>query len=396
MTKLNLNDEKLKAWMDSYVKKNRFNGCSLSIADIDGNTLLDIASGHADKEKTKEFNSLSIVRIFSMTKAIVSACLLQLLSDEKINLQDTLDHYFDNYANCYALIENAKNVTEIEKIKAPSIYQLLNHTSGLSYFFNDDLIGREYLKQNLTATPDNYDISVFAEKVTSLPLASKPGTKWNYSVGIDIAGRLIEIISGKPLDIYMKKKLLDRLEMKDTQFFLPASKVDRFTDCFFYSEMHENFIPLVEQYENFNYKKDQVTNFSGGSGLLSTGHDYLKFAKVLLNDGIFKNKRIFEEDVMDKIRRNSLVRDIASIGVDTFAQMPTLGMGHSLAGSVITNPNPDFTSNVGDFGWGGMASNYFWIDFEKRYTAVFMTQLLPSASYPNRKELKKLVNQSLQ
>ena len=396
MTKLSLNDEKLKEWMGSYVKKNRFNGCSLSIADIDGNTLLDIASGHADKEKTKEFNSLSIVRIFSMTKAIVSACLLQLLSDKKINLQDTLDHYFDNYSDCYALIENAKNVNEIEKIKAPSIYQLLNHTSGLSYFFNDDLIGREYLKQNLTATPSNNNISVFAEKVSSLPLAFKPGTKWNYSVGIDIAGRLIEIISGKPLDIYMKKKLLDRLEMKDTQFFLPASKVDRFTDCFFYSEMHENFLPLVEQYENFNYKKDRVTNFSGGSGLLSTGHDYLKFAKVLLNDGIFKNKRIFEEDVMNKIRRNSLVRDIASIGVDTFAQMPTLGMGHSLAGSVITNPNPDFTSNVGDFGWGGMASNYFWIDFEKRYTAVFMTQLLPSASYPNRKELKKLVNQSLQ
>ena len=396
MTKLSLNDEKLKEWMDSYVKKNRFNGCSLSIADIDGNTLLDIASGHADKEKTKEFNSLSIVRIFSMTKAIVSACLLQLLSDKKINLQDTLDHYFDNYSDCYALIENAKNVNEIEKIKAPSIYQLLNHTSGLSYFFNDDLIGREYLKQNLTATPSNNNISVFAEKVSSLPLAFKPGKKWNYSVGIDIAGRLIEIISGKPLDIYMKKKLLDRLEMKDTQFFLPASKVDRFTDCFFYSEMDENFLPLVEQYENFNYKKDQVTNFSGGSGLLSTGHDYLKFAKVLLNDGIFKNKRIFEEDVMDKIRRNSLVRDIASIGVDTFAQMPTLGMGHSLAGSVITNPNPDFISNIGDFGWGGMASNYFWIDFEKRYTAVFMTQLLPSASYPNRKELKKLVNQSLQ
>ena len=316
--------------------------------------------------------------------------------DKKINLQDTLDHYFDNYSNCFALIENAKNVTEIEKTKAPSIYQLLNHTSGLSYFFNDDLIGREYLKQNLTATPDNYNISVFAEKVSSLPLAFKPGTKWNYSVGIDIAGRLIEIISGKPLDIYIRKNLLDQLEMKDTQFFCQRSKVDRFTDCFFYHEMHENFFPLVEQYENFNYKKDQVTNFSGGSGLLSTGHDYLKFAKVLLNDGKFKNKRIFEEDVMDKIRRNSLVRDIASIGVETFAQMPTLGMGHSLAGSVITNPNPDFTSNIGDFGWGGMASNYFWIDFEKRYTAVFMTQLLPSASYPNRKELKKLVNQSLQ
>ena len=395
MTKLNLNDEKLKAWMDSYVEKNRFNGCSLSIADIEGNTLIDLASGHADKDKTKEFNSQSIVRIFSMTKAIVSTCLLQLTRDKKINLEDTLDHYFDNYSDCFALIENAKNITEIEKAKAPSIYQLLNHTSGLSYFFNDDLIGREYLNKNLTATPDNYNLSVFAEKVSSLPLAFKPGTKWNYSVGIDIAGRLIEIISGEPLDIFINNNLLEQLDMKDTQFFLPETKVDRFTDCFFYHYMNENFFPLVKQYENFNYKKDQVTNFSGGSGLLSTGRDYLKFASLLLNGGKYKNKKIFEDVVINSIRVNSLDRDIASIGVKTFAQMPTTGMGHSLAGSVITNPHPDFSSNIGDFGWGGMASNYFWIDFEKKYTAVFMTQLLPSASYPNRKELKKLVHQSL-
>ena len=128
MTKLNLNDEKLKAWMDSYVKKNRFNGCSLSIADTEGNTLLDIARGYADKEKTKEFNSLSIVRIFSMTKAIVSTCLLQLLRDKKINVNDTLNNYFDKYSNCFALVKNARNLTELEKTKAPSIYQLLNHT----------------------------------------------------------------------------------------------------------------------------------------------------------------------------------------------------------------------------------------------------------------------------
>ena len=159
--------------------------------------------------------------------------------------------------------------------------------------------------------------------------------------------------------------------------------------------MHENFLPLVNQYENFNYQKDQVKNFSGGSGLLSTGRDYLKFASLLLNSGKYNNTRIFDNDVMSSIRVNSLDQDIASIGVETFAQMPTIGMGHSLAGSVITNPHLDFTSNLGDFGWGGMASNYFWIDFKKGYTAVFMTQLLPSASYPNRKELKKLVHQSL-
>ena len=227
-------------------------------------------------------------------------------------------------------------------------------------------------------------------------MSFKPGTKWNYSVGIDLAGRLIEMISGESLDIYIRKNLLDQLDMEDTQFFLPESKADRFSDCFFYDRMPENFFPLVQQYQNFHYKKDEVTNFSGGSGLLSTGHDYLKFANLLLNDGKFKNSRVYAKDVMNKIRANSIYQDIASIGVQSFAQMPTSGMGHSLAGSVIINPNEEFVSNVGDFGWGGMASNYFWVDFKKRYAAVFMTQLLPSASYPNRRELKKLVNQSLQ
>ena len=396
MAKIDINSEKLKVWMDEYVKENKFNGCSLSIADKESNIVLDISSGYANKEKTKEFNSLSIVRIFSMTKAIISVCLLQLLHDKKISLSDTIDHYFDNYSNCFALVENAKNLTQVEKTKAPTIYQLLNHTSGLSYFFNDDLIAREYLKSYLTASPDNLNLALFSEKVSRLPLSFKPGSKWNYSVGIDLAGRLIEMISGEPLDVYISKNLLDKLNMVDTQFFLPDSKTDRLSDCFFYHTMPEQFLPLVQQYQNFHYKKNEVTNLSGGSGLLSTGHDYLQFANLLLNDGKFKNSRILAKAVMNKIRANSICQDIAAIGVQSFAQMPTSGMGHSLAGSVIINPNAGFVSNVGDFGWGGMASNYFWIDFKKKYAAVFMTQLLPSASYPNRRELKKLVNQSLQ
>ena len=109
MAKIDINSEKLKVWMDEYVKENKFNGCSLSIADKENNIVLDISRGHTNKEKTKEFNSLSIVRIFSMTKAIISVCLLQLLHDKKISLNDTLDHYFDNYSNCFALVENEKN-----------------------------------------------------------------------------------------------------------------------------------------------------------------------------------------------------------------------------------------------------------------------------------------------
>ena len=123
-------------------------------------------------------------------------------------------------------------------------------------------------------------------------------------------------------------------------------------------DIHGCFDQLVELLNKINYKKDEVTNFSGGSGLLSTGLDYIKFANLLLNDGKLKNKRIFAKEVMNRIRTNSIDSDIASNGVQSFAQMPTVGMGHSLAGSVIIDPNESFVSNVGDFGWGSGHSRF--------------------------------------
>ena len=106
--------------------------------------------------------------------------------------------------------------------------------------------------------------------------------------------------------------------------------------------MPQNFLPLIDQYENFYYEKNKVTKFLRGIGSLSTGLDYLKFANLLLNDGKLKNKRIFAKEVMNRIRTNSIDGDIASNGVRSFAQMPTVGMGHSLAGSVIIDPNESF------------------------------------------------------
>ena len=112
-----------------------------------------------------------------------------------------------------------------------------------------------------------------------------------------------------------------------TQDFFYNKSIDRFADCFFFRDMPQNFFPLIDQYENFYYEKNKVTNFSGGSGLLSTGLDYLKFANLLLNDGKLKNKRIFAKEVMNRIRTNSIDSDIASNGVRSFAQMPTVRHG---------------------------------------------------------------------
>ena len=180
--------------------------------------------------------------------------------------------------------------------------------------------------------------------------------------------------------------------MTDTSFYLSYRKRERLADCFFFESMTQNFRPLENLYKNFSFNRGEVTNFSGGSGLLSTANDYLKFTDLLTNDGKLRGRKFLPESVVKKIKTNSLAKDIASIGVKSFAQMSTKGMGHSLAGSVIINPNVDFPSNINDFGWGGMGSNYFWIDFTRQLCAIFMTQLIPSSAYPNRKELKALLS----
>ena len=384
-----MNNKMLHEWMASYVDKNKFNGCSLLISQ-NNKILFNTGYGFIDKNKTKSFETDSIVRIFSMTKAIVSTCLLALLEKEKMPIETKISSFITQFEKCYAMVEKAKSINDVKKVSTPSIGQLLNHTSGLSYFFNEDLVGSEYLKKDITTAPNNSNLEDIVKKLAEVPLAFEPGLFWNYSVGIDIAGRIIEIITGKSLDVFLEDFLFQPLEMTDTSFYLPDEKKERFADCFFFEGMTSNFRPLENLYKNFSYNKSEVTNFSGGSGLLSTATDYARFTDLLINDGKLGGRIFLPESVMRNIKYNSLSNDIASIGVKSFAQMSTKGMGHSLAGSVIIKPNLEFPSNVNDFGWGGMGSNYFWIDFTNQRSTIFMTQLIPSSAYSNRKELKSL------
>ena len=384
-----MNNKKIFEWMKNYVDQKKFNGCCLLISQ-NNKVLLNAGYGHLDKNKTKPFETDSIVRIFSMTKAIVSTCLLALLAKEKIPIDTKISYFLSQFEQCYALEGRAATINDVKKVPTPTIAQLLNHTSGLSYFFNEDLLAHEYLKRDITTAPNNSNLEDTINKLAEVPLAFEPGLFWNYSVGIDVAGRIIEIISGKALDVFLEEFLFEPLEMTDTSFYLPSQKRERFADCFFFEGMTPNFLPLENLYKNFSFEKSEVSNFSGGSGLLSTAHDYSKFADLLINDGKLKGRKFLPDNVIRKIKANSLPSDIASIGVKSFAQMSTKGMGHSLAGSIIINPSVEFPSNTNDFGWGGMGSNYFWVDFTRRLSAIFITQLIPSSAYSNRKELKAL------
>ena len=214
-----MNKKKLFEWMTNYVDENKFNGCSLLIAK-NNKILFDAGYGYIDKNKTKPFGSDSIVRIFSMTKAIVSTCLLTLLEKEKIPIETKISNFIPQFTQCYALDNKATSISDVKKVPTPTIAQLLNHTSGLSYFFNEDLLAHEYMKRDITTAPNNSNLEDTVNKLAEVPLAFEPGLFWNYSVGIDVAGRIIEIISGKPLDIFLEDYLFQPLKMTDTSFHL--------------------------------------------------------------------------------------------------------------------------------------------------------------------------------
>ena len=169
--------------------------------------------------------------------------------------------------------------------------------------------------------------------------------------------------------------------------------INRFAECLIHPDHEQRYNHYLDHPSD--YKEENVKLFLGGSGLLSTISDYFQFTQIIMNNGTYLKNRIISSEGIQKLTTNVLTSDIASMGPKHFAHMPTLGMGHGLGGSVIIEPQKEFSSSVGDFSWGGMASTYFWIDRVEKLTTIFFTQLIPSNAYPNRPELKNLVRKVL-
>ena len=237
------------------------------------------------------------------------------------------------------------------------------------------------------------DLQKLCDALSEFPLSFTPGRKWEYSMSIDVIGRVIEIVSGKNLSDFITENILEPAEMLDTGFFLKGSMKKRMAECYVKHSEKDSYMHYLDTPDD--YERENVNLFLGGSGLLSTIFDYFKFTKIISNDGMYNKTKIISSHGIQKLTTNVLACDIATIGPKDFAFMSTTGMGHSLGGSVIIDPQENFSSSKGDYSWGGMASTYFWIDRVNKISVIFLTQLIPSNSYPNRPELKKLVRKCL-
>ncbi|MEO1733003.1 MAG: serine hydrolase domain-containing protein, partial [Pseudomonadota bacterium] len=277
-------------------------------------------------------------------------------------------------------------------------------TSGLTYSFNPGLLAEAYADKALEFEPDQGTLGAMCTQVAELPLAFAPGQKWEYSISIDVLGRVAEVVTGKSLEQVFQENILDPLNMAATGFRVPQRAGDGFASLYTPlagramglndSARGTDPLRLVDDHRNSPFLRS--TLFSGGGGLVGTIDDYMRFAEMLRSGGAAPNGRLLGPQTLSFMMRNHLAGDIASMGPSSFAEQPMDGMGFGLGGAVVLDPARARTpGSIGDFSWGGMASTFFWVDPMLDLSVVFFTQLSPSSSYPSRAQLKALVQACL-
>jgi CubicO group peptidase (beta-lactamase class C family) len=239
------------------------------------------------------------------------------------------------------------------------------------------------------------DLAEMIAKLAELPLQFSPGTRWNYSVSTDVCGRLVEVMSGQPLDRFLASRVFEPLGMVDTGFTVAPEQADRLAAG--YAVTAADKLALVDPPETSSYLS-APTFFSGGGGLVSTASDYLRFALALLNGGELDGVRVLGRKTVGYMTTNHLPTggDLASMGQRVFSETSYEGIGFGLGFSVMLDPaRAAVIGSVGEYAWGGAASTMFWVDPREELVGLLLAQLIPSSTYPLRREMKALTYQAL-
>ena len=337
--------------MQQYIDSGKLSGISVMVIR-NNETVVQKNFGYADLPNGKPIEDNTIFRIFSMTKPITAVALMTLYDEGKFKLDDKVSDFIPEFAE--TKVYNSETKT-IEPQNTPmTIRHLLTHTSGLTYGWDQ----KSYVDSLYRVTGASGWDGVLADKIkilAGIPLKNQPGTKYEYSVSIDVAGYLVEVLSGMPLDNYMNTKIFDPLKMYDTGFFVPEEKHNRLANVY---TMINDSLKEQPSMNGMNFKVP-ATLFSGGGGLVSTMNDYSRFACMLLNGGELEGVRILNESTVEMMMTNQL-----PAGVDY-----ENGGSYGLGGSV----NPD----KGHYGWSGAASTHFVVDKKNNMVIITLTQFMP-------------------
>ena len=388
---------RIGAYFQKYIDDGRLPGWQISVARH-GKVVYHALAGQRDMANNTPVAADTIWRIYSMTKPIAMVLALQLWEEGAFDLNEPLHRFIPSFHDTRVWRSGTVEAPELEPLASPiSLWNLLTHTSGLTYGFNRshpvDALYREAGYD--FAVPADVDLQGMCDTIAALPLLFQPGTEWNYSVGFDVLGRVLEVVSGKRLDELMRTRLLEPLAMHETTWHVPPANHARVAKLYGAQPGTGTTIPL-EAFGEAVLRPPRV--LGAGGGLQSTAHDYHRFTQMLINEGQLDGVRILSPRTVRYLASNHLPGkvDLAAIGRPLRSDTIVDGVGFGLGVSVTIDPvKTRVPGNAGDYGWGGAASTAFWVDPVDQLTVQFFTQLLPSGTHQIRRPLKQLVYQAL-
>jgi CubicO group peptidase (beta-lactamase class C family) len=350
------------------------------------------AQGMSDREAAKAMPADAMFRICSMTKPITSLAVMMLYEEGKFLLDDPVSKYLPEFKNPKVLVKPASGATyTIPATKEITIRDLLRHTSGITYQWNDD-VGPMYEKADVASGLLQFDgtIADNVKHLAALPLLFNPGDRFEYSLGVDVLGRLVEVVSGKPLDEFFRTRIFEPVGMKDTYFFPPDNKLNRLATAYtYYPDKGLNRFPDTPIREgSFVYSADYPSRgkkklFSGGAGLVSTAMDYARFCQMMLDDGKVGNTRLLSRKSVELMTHDQLGKIATDMG---------FGLGFGVDG--VKAPLAELGS-VGSYNWGGFFYTGFSIDPKEQMIVIFMAQLHPTGDLTLDRQVHELAYQAI-
>ncbi len=357
--------------MEQLLQDGKFPGISVSVVRK-GKLAYQKEFGFADVEKKTPLRKDAIYRVYSMSKPITGVAVMILLEEGRFRLDDPVSDYLPCFKGLKVFGgENASDTKLVNADREVTIRDLLRHTSGLTYGGTANAVAKLYQAKNLF--DPNTTLEQMVDKVGTVPLLFQPGTRWEYGISMDVLGRLVEVVSGQPLDVFMQQRIFDPLKMVDTGFFVPDAKLPRLTTCYNYAS-GKPLSPLPAARGLEAYRRGKNALLSGGGGLVSTASDYLRFATMLLRGGELDGVRILGPRTVALMRTNQLPPGVepANWGGKNG------GNGYGFTMSVTTDvARATGYGSVGDFGWDGAASTFFRVDPREDLVVLVMTQRMP-------------------
>ncbi len=348
--------------------------------------------GRMDVERDKPMREDTIFRIYSMTKPITSVALMMLYEDGRFQLNDPVHRFIPQWRDLAVYQAGVvPNFVTRPVERAMTVKDLFTHMSGLTYgFMNRTNVDHAYRKLGVGAG-EGATLRTMIDTLAKLPLEFSPGTRWNYSVASDVLGYLVEVMSGMSFDAYLRTRIFEPLGMKDTGFTVPENDVSRFAAN--YSRGANKTLRREDDPRDSIYVRPR-TFYSGGGGLVSTAHDYLRFCRMLVNGGELDGVRILGRKTIELMTCNHLPNDddLTRWALGSFSETANEGYGFGLGFSINLGPGRTATiGSKGEYAWGGAASTIFWVDPAEELVVILMTQFMPSATFNFRGQLKTLV-----